>query len=218
VTNAQFCRFLNEKGNQEVDGVPWFDWQVRYQIEEILDPDLFVDQPRDDFIVKNKIRKEGDRFVVTKGFENHPVSPVSWYGAKAFCEWMGGRLPTEAEWEYAARGGTLSKGYQYSGSDSAEAVAWIKSFSVCYPVGIKQPNELGLYDMSGNVWEWCWDWYDETYYCQSPVDNPTGPPSGQYRVLRSGECSLLKFFSRTAHRHYGLPASKAGLRLARHIP
>jgi formylglycine-generating enzyme required for sulfatase activity len=130
----------------------------------------------------------------------------------------GYRLPTEAEWEYAARGGNLSKGYQYSGSDSAGAVAWIKSFLSCYPVGAKQPNELGLYDMSGNVWEWCWDWYDANYYRQSPVDNPRGPTLGQYRVLRSGECSLLKFFSRTAHRHYGLPASKAGLRVARHIP
>lgn len=96
------------------------------------------------------------------------------------------RLPTEAEWEYAARGGNKSKGYKYSGSNTIGDVAWYydNSSSMTYPVGTKAPNELGLYDMSGNVREWCSDWYGR--YSSSAQSNPTGPFSGSYCVDRGG--------------------------------
>ncbi len=123
-----------------------------------------------------------------------PVETVSWHDAQDFLEKLSRqtgkayRLPTEAEWEYAARGGKQRKGYQYAGSDNIEEVAWYSENSgkKTQPVGQKKPNELGLYDMSGNVWEWCNDWYDENYYANSPQDNPRGAVLGSDRVLRGG--------------------------------
>ncbi|MBQ2838260.1 MAG: formylglycine-generating enzyme family protein [Muribaculaceae bacterium] len=97
------------------------------------------------------------------------------------------RLPTEAEWEYAARGGNKSQGYICSGSNNIDDVAWYYYNSIkTHQVGTKAPNELGLYDMSGNVCEWCSDWYSSSYYSSSPSTNPTGPTSGSYRVYRGG--------------------------------
>ncbi|MGE5341224.1 MAG: formylglycine-generating enzyme family protein [Candidatus Omnitrophota bacterium] len=100
----------------------------------------------------------------------------------------GYRLPTEAEWEYAARGGCKSKGYPFSGSDNLDDIAWYRKNVTTSqkPVGEKKPNELGIYDMTGNVWEWCWDWFDYDYYSQSPTLNPTGPVTGVRRTLRGG--------------------------------
>ena len=96
-------------------------------------------------------------------------------------------MPTEAEWEYAARGGKQSRGYKYAGSNNVGEVGWYDgNSSKTKPVKGKKANELGLYDMSGNVWEWCWDWYDSDYYSSSPKNNPTGPSSGSYRVVRGG--------------------------------
>jgi formylglycine-generating enzyme required for sulfatase activity len=124
--------------------------------------------------------------------DNLPVKQVSWDDIQEFItklNTMTGktfRLPTEAEWEYAARGGNKSKGYKYSGSNTLDNVAWYTNNSggKTHPVGQKQPNELGLYDMSGNVWEWCQDWYGS--YSSSSQTNPTGPSSGSCRVLRGG--------------------------------
>lgn len=125
------------------------------------------------------------------GRGNKPVINVNWHDATAFCEWLSMlsgesyRLPTEAEWEYAARGGNRSKHFLYSGSNSVRKVSWFSADSITqlkkekYPdktqlVGKKRPNELGIYDMSGNVWEWCYDGYDKYFYKKSPVNNPKG--------------------------------------------
>ena len=123
---------------------------------------------------------------------NLPVETVSWYDCQTFISKLNNltgknfRLPTEAEWEYAARGGNKSKGYKYAGSNTLGDVAWYygNSSSKTHSVKQKQANELGLYDMSGNVWEWCQDWYGS--YSSSAQTNPTGSTSGSYRVLRGG--------------------------------
>ncbi len=123
-----------------------------------------------------------------------PVENVSWNDCQSFItklNQMTGqhfRLPTEAEWEYAARGGNQRKGYIYSGSNRLSDVGWsiYNNYGRTHVVATKYPNELGLYDMSGNVWEWCQDWIDASYYASSPIDNPTGPSSGTARVKRGG--------------------------------
>ena len=123
--------------------------------------------------------------------DNMPVKQISWDDAQAFIKKLNAltgknyRLPTEAEWEYAGCGGNKSKGYRYSGSNVLKDVAWYGANTIeCQNVGKKQPNELGIYDMSGNVWEWCQDWYSN--YSSSPQTNPKGPSAGKVRVLRGG--------------------------------
>lgn len=122
------------------------------------------------------------------------------------------RLPTKAEWEYAARGGNRSRGYKYSGSDNIGSVAWYtdNSGETTHPVGQKQSNELGLYDMSGNVWEWCQDWYDNNYYGSSPSQNPKGPSSGYFRVGRGGSWGGNAWGCRVSYRSYDSPDSRDG--------
>lgn len=156
----------------------------------------------------------------------HPVECVSWNDCQAFITKLNNltgenfRLPTEAEWEYAARGGNASEGYKYSGSNSIGDVAWYSdnSSNTTHPVKTKQANELGIYDMSGNVWEWCADWYSSSYYSSSPQDNPSGPSSGSNRVLRGGSWGSYTRYCRVAFRNCDNPSSGGngrGLRLAR---
>jgi len=133
---------------------------------------------------------------------------------------VGYRLPTEAEWEYAARGGNKSKGYKYSGSDNAGDVAWYDSNSGkrTQEVGKKEPNELGIYDMGGNVWEWCSDWYG--VYSSLAQTNPYNSTIGSYRVWRGGSCANDVTFLRVAIRRNGSPSSKSyylGFRIARTV-
>jgi len=123
-----------------------------------------------------------------------PLELVSWDDCQAFIQKMNDqsgaefRLPTEAEWEFAARGGINSQGYTYSGSNELDSVAWFfkNSYARTHNVGGKSPNELGLFDMSGNVCEWCQDWHAKTYYSQSPGNNPHGPDTGSHRIVRGG--------------------------------
>lgn len=156
-----------------------------------------------------------------------PLVCVSWNDTQVFNGWFsrkGGksyRLPTEAEWEYAARSG--GKREKYAGGDDLDRIAWYSSNSgsKTRPVGTKAPNGLGLYDMSGNVWEWCQDWYGENYYGESPKNNPPGPSNGQYRVLRGGSWGNDRVLGRAASRNWGEPASRGlnyGLRLSLSAP
>ena len=138
--------------------------------------------------------------------DNRPVECVSWNDAQEFCKKLSALtgkkyvLPTEAQWEYAARGGNKSKGYTYSGSNTIGDVA-VCSASSHSNVKSKKPNELGIYDMSGNVWEWCSDWYGSSYYGSSSQTNPQGPTSGNIRVLRGGSWYDKPLSCRVAYRN-----------------
>ena len=152
-----------------------------------------------------------------------PVGWVSWNDCQTFISKLNEltgenfRLPTEAEWEYAARGGNKSKGYKYSGSNTVNDVAWYddNSSSTTHAVKTKQPNELGIYDMSGNVCEWCSDWNGS--YSSSAQTNPTGPSSGSFRVLRGGSWNSNARGCRVANRFIYSPdygSSIIGFRLS----
>ncbi len=140
--------------------------------------------------------------------DRHPVENVSWDDCQAFIRKMNNqgygefRLPTEAEWAFSARGGINNQGYTYSGSNELDSVAWFfnNSYARTHHVGEKTPNELGLFDMSGNVWEWCQDWYSDTFYSQSCEDNPQGPDTGSFRVIRGGSWVDPSEVARVANR------------------
>ena len=153
---------------------------------------------------------------------NLPVEKVSWDDCQTFIERLNTithrkfRLPTEAEWEFAARGGNKSRYTQYSGSDNLDEVAWYdrNSNDKTHPVKSKKANELGIYDMSGNVWEWCQDWFGK--YDSSPQNNPTGPDGGSNRVCRGGSWLLNARICRLSYRFNISPGRRndsLGLRL-----
>lgn len=166
----------------------------------------------------------GDNPSMFKNCDDCPVEQVSWDDIQGYISKLNSktgnnyRLPTEAEWEYAARSG--GKNEKYAGSSDINSVAWYESNSgsKTHPVKQKSPNGLGLYDMSGNVWEWVQDWYDDNYYKNSPKDNPKGASSGRARVLRGGSWGNSPKYSRSALRSWDNPVNRlynCGFRLAR---
>ena len=195
VTNSQYAAFLNSYG-KNTDGSG----------NELLDDADCV------------IEQSGNTYIAKSGYEDHPVFEVSWYGANAYAEFHGKRLPTEAEWEKAARGGLVGKRYPW-GNDNPDGtqcnfadvntnIDWSDKsaddgYSQTAPVGSFFANGYGLYDMAGNVWEWCADWYDSGYYANSPRNNPLGPGSGAARVLRGGSWNNSSGLLRVAVRYGG---------------
>jgi formylglycine-generating enzyme required for sulfatase activity len=160
---------------------------------------------------------------------DHPVVRVSWYGAKAFCDYYGYRLPTEAEWEYAARGGYHDPYYQYPwGSNNTDCSK--ANYNHCNPLTLStspltspvayygSQGAYGLCDMSGNVWEWCQDWFSSTYYKSSPASEPTGPTAGTHRVLRGGSWNGDSNNCRVDYRYWYYPYTRSyyyGFRVCR---
>jgi formylglycine-generating enzyme required for sulfatase activity len=188
VTNAQFAAFLNEKGNQEEGGVTWLD---------IEDDDCLIE-------------KSGEEFRSKSGYADHPVVKVSWYGAKAYAEWVGGRLPSEAEWEYAARG---AEGSVYPWGDD-EPTCDLAQYSGCsedtVPVGSFPDGAswCGALDMAGNVWEWT-----RSLYRDYPYDSDDGREdleAGGSRVLRGGAFYSFTRNVRCAVRNLGYSPSVRG--------
>lgn len=187
VTNEQFVRFLQAMGGEK-------------------------DHNNNDIIRlrDSRIKRSAGKLIIESGYAKHPVVGVTWYGAVAYAKWIGKRLPTEAEWEAAATGGKENPLYP-SGAEIERSQA--NFFSSDTTAVMSYPsNGFGLFDMAGNVYEWCQDWYAYNYYDSSSVepDNPQGPPQGVYRVLRGGCWKSLKDDLRCSHRHRNNPGAVNG--------
>ncbi len=186
VTNAQFVRFLNQAYSEGL--IEHYLGDITCDGVNLVARDYWFGYFPHHFCF------EKGRFIIDKGKESYPAAYVTWYGAKMYAEFYGKSLPTEAQWEYAARGGELSNNYFYSGSDNWMDVAWFningaQGVIATRPVGHLEPNELGIYDMNGNVSEWCNDWYDADYYKQLILNDPQGPKEGTAKVVRGGAWS-----------------------------
>jgi formylglycine-generating enzyme required for sulfatase activity len=189
VTNARYVQFLNALG--EHISACWARDCVETQVED----------------EDSHILLQGGRYTVESGFEDHPVTEVTWYGAQAFCMWVGARLPTEAEWEKAARG-VDGRFYPWGDeSPDCDKAQYGDCGGATVPAGSrpKGASPYGALDMSGNVWEWVADWYDPAYYDASPAQNPQGPDLGERKVFRGGSWGYLPTFLRTSDRARNRP-------------
>lgn len=201
VTNAEYVLFLNDKLAYQDKFENWIDFTVS----------------------RCKLDTTKVRFEVAQKFERCPVVGVTWYGADNYCRWLSVktgqhyRLPTEAEWEYAAK--DKGKHYMYAGSNDLDEVAWYKENTrKIQPVGTKQPNALGLYDMTGNAAEWCFDWFDEVFYIQSKRINPINYVPSSYKCIRGGAWYSNAKRSRVSQRNSSLPlwgSESQGFRIVR---
>jgi len=173
ISNIEFAFFLNTKGNQIGGNSIWLNLDGEWNN------------------LKCRIYLKDSIFLVEKGFEYYPVNFVSWYAANEYCKWKGGRLPSEAEWEFASKGGVLFKRKYEMNKTEIDDYAWynLNSENSWHKSGQKKPNLAGLYDIFGNLWEWCSDFYDVNYYKIRPNKNPQGPQTGDYRVVRGGSWS-----------------------------
>jgi formylglycine-generating enzyme required for sulfatase activity len=187
VTNEQFVRFLEVMGGEK-------------------------DSNHNDIIRlrDSRIKRSGGKLSIESGYAKHPVVGVTWYGAVAYAKWVGKRLPTEAEWEIAARG--MQENALYPTGDDIEKTQANFFSSDTTAVMSYAPNSYGLYDMAGNVYEWCYDWYGYNYYeiSNQEPENPQGPLQGVYRVLRGGCWKSLKEDLRCSRRHRNNPGTVNG--------
>jgi formylglycine-generating enzyme required for sulfatase activity/tRNA A-37 threonylcarbamoyl transferase component Bud32 len=228
VTNKEYCEFLSIAGNQTEEGFKWID----------IKNDIYCG-----------IISDGEKFAVKAGYENCPAVYVNWYGAVSYCNWKsereglslcygkkdrrsnnspdfrngnGYRLPTEAEWEYACCTGIHTNKY-YWGTIFNSDYLWSfeNSSASIHPVGQKKPNIFGLFDMSGNVWEWCNDFYMKNYYSDSPEKNPCGPDMGIHKVIRGGSWYDGSDLCRSSYRGHIEPhchSNNTGFRMVRSAP
>ena len=196
VTNADYAAFLNKMGKHSEEGIVWYDAGS----------------------VKARIERVGGRYEVRTGYENHPVTEVSWYGAMAYALSVGKRLPTEAEWEYAARGGLIGAVYPWgNAAPDATHANFGRNVGDTVAVGSYPANGYGLHDMVGNVWEWCLDEYNRTFYSVSPARNPLSGANSigelldnwtsveTLRMLRGGSWFYPPLYVRVANRFTNVP-------------
>jgi formylglycine-generating enzyme required for sulfatase activity len=199
VTNAQFSVFLNQQENQEEGGTTWLE-----------------DYKNDNKWGRAPIVMIDGQWESKDGYEEHPVVEVTWHGAQAYCDWAGRRLPTEAEWEKGARGELEGKKYPWGDEDptctaGAENGSQFFDCGSYTPVKTFSPNGYGLYDMSGNVWEWVADWYEEDYYSKSPAENPQGPFQGVTKLMRGGSWQSLSYQVQSSVRFKMKPRYQGGV-------
>ncbi len=216
ITNEQYAAYLNEAlASGEITATASSVAGVTgpYSGQDYLDLLGSFDSENECWITY-----DGYEFSVVEGMEKYPVVYVTWFGAYAFAAHYGCRLPREAEWEYAAR----EEGQDEYGTDERTINSDNANFSkiVGYPteVAYYPANLFGLYDMAGNVWEWCSDWYEYKYYEESPEENPTGSPSGTFRILRGGSWHSSKQECRPTFRYKQAPdfaRSDAGFRVVK---
>jgi RHS repeat-associated protein len=227
ITNQQYCDFLNSADVKVVSGIVYASTDSNniypYCDTHSIDAESQIDYSGGVFSIRTKDGRD---------MSNDPMVEVSWYGAVAYCNYYGYRLATEAEWEYAAHGGNHNPYYRFPWGDtiSHSQANYLSDRSFSYdisptrgyhpayndgiypytaPVGSFTANGYGLYDMTGNVWEWLNDWYSSTYYSTSPYDNPQGPSSGTHRVLRGGGWYGVARDCRVAARVHDSPDARA---------
>ena len=193
VTNREYAEFLNTVGKtRDSDGHMFLNMESSYC----------------------KIKHLDGKYQVQQGYEHHPALTVSWFGADAYARWQGKRLPTEAEWEKAARGGIEGQEYPWGNTPSHvhanyEGTDGMDGWLFTAPVGSFEPNGYGVYDISGNAGEWCADWFDGQYYKRAHLKSPVGPDSGLRRVVRGGNWATDAYYLRCAFRSASGPSLRS---------